>query len=82
MWVLTQKHFATPVPQTKLMPTINVSPHFSLVGRCRYPDAAISARRHNPMYLSMLKHHFSQDPPSEDAECMRAGVDPKITHAL
>ena len=82
MWVLTQKHFATPVPQTKLMPTINVSPHFSLVGRCRYPDAAISARRHNPMYLSMLKHHFSQDPPAEDAECMRARVDPIITHAL
>jgi hypothetical protein len=82
MWVLTYQHFATPVPQTKLMPTMNVFTPFSLVARCQYPDAATSAHRHNPMYLSTLKHHFSQDPPTEDAECMRAGVDPIITHAL
>jgi hypothetical protein len=28
MWVLTQEHFATLVPQTKLMPTINVFTSF------------------------------------------------------
>jgi hypothetical protein len=64
------------------MPAMNVFAPFSFVARSRYPDAATSAHRHNPMYLSMLKHHFSQDTLAEDAECMRAGVDPKITHAL
>ena len=54
----------------------------SLVVGWRYPDAATSIHRHNPMYLLMLKHPLSQDPSTAAAECMRAGVDPKITHAL